>query len=99
MTREIIPIDISSVPDLLRLAEEVATSGTPRLLRRENEDVAILMPLTVSTLRRRVPRKKTAADYDAFRASAGSWSDVDLDAFLNDNEESRKLNVRPAVDL
>ncbi|GAC1559709.1 MAG: hypothetical protein NVS2B7_34200 [Herpetosiphon sp.] len=99
MMRKLIPLDISSVPDLLRLAEEVATTGKPRLLRRAGEDVAILMPLTSGTLRRRLPRTKTAADYDAFRASAGSWHDLDLDAFLKDNVESRNLNVRPTVDL
>ena len=99
MAKELTPIDISNTPDLLRLAEEVATSGEPRLLRRDSEDVAILMPLRAGTLRLRRRRRKIEADHEALRAAAGSWHDFDLDTFLKENEESRALNVRPAVDL
>ena len=99
MTRELTSIDISHVPDLLRIVEEVADSGKPRLLRRDNEDVAILMPIKSATLPRLRPRKKTEADYEAFLSSAGTWSDVDVDEFLRENYESRKRSVRPPVDL
>jgi hypothetical protein len=99
MTRELAPIDISHVPDLLRIAEEVANSGKPRLLRRDNEDVAILMPIKAAMVRRRSPRKKTEADYEAFLSSAGTWSDEDVDEFLRENYERRKQSVRPPVDL
>jgi hypothetical protein len=98
MARELTPIDISHVPDLLRLAEEVAISGKPRVLRRDSEDVAILMPLR-PTIRRRSPRKKTAADHEAFLASAGSWADVDTDKLLENIYESRRTPDRPPVDL
>jgi hypothetical protein len=37
MAEEMIYIDISDVPDLLRIAEEVRTTRTPRTLRRDNE--------------------------------------------------------------
>lgn|SRR2546425_11598765 len=37
-------IDISNKPELLRLAEEVRTSGKPRLLKNQREIVAVLMP-------------------------------------------------------
>jgi hypothetical protein len=99
MTRELTPIDVSHVPDLLRIVEEVADSGKPRLLRRGNEDVAIIMPIKATTLRRRSPRKKTEADYEAFLSSAGTWNDGDIDEFLRENYESRKRSVRPPVDL
>lgn len=50
------PIDISEMPELLRLAEEVQSTGEPRLLRRGGEDMAILMPARRS--RRRTSRPK-----------------------------------------
>ena len=42
---------VSHVPDLLRLAEEIAQSGEPHLLSRDGEDVAILMPINTMTIR------------------------------------------------
>ncbi len=50
MAQELEAIDISSSPELLRLAEEVHRTGQPRSLRRNGEDVAVLMPAP--------PRKK-----------------------------------------
>ncbi len=58
MARELTPIDISDTPDLLRLAEEVAESGKPRVLRRADEDVAVLLPVKKPASRRRTGRKK-----------------------------------------
>ncbi len=46
MSRNLTPIDISSLPDLLRLAEEVRVTNKPRELRREEKTVAILVPPT-----------------------------------------------------
>ena len=37
-------IDISNKPELLRLAEEVRTANTPRLLRNKQETVTVLIP-------------------------------------------------------
>lgn len=44
-------------------------------------------------------REKTEEDYESFLATAGSWSDVDVDTFLKDNEESRRLSTRPHIEL
>ena len=44
------PIDISSKPDLIRLVEEIKNSNQPRILKQDDEPVAMLMPM------------KTAAD-------------------------------------
>ncbi|MBA2449485.1 MAG: hypothetical protein H0V51_15815, partial [Chloroflexi bacterium] len=49
MTAELEAIDISDVPDLLRLAEQVRTTGEPRILRREGEDIAVLMPVAAAS--------------------------------------------------
>ncbi len=99
MARELTPIDISNTPDLLRLAEEVAESGKPWVLRRADEDVAVLMPVKKAASRRRIGRKKTKEDYEAFRSSAGGWKDVDVDKLLEDIYESRNISTRPPVDL
>ncbi len=46
MIRHIIPIDISNMPDLLDLVEEVESTKKPHELRRDNKPVAILTPIT-----------------------------------------------------
>ncbi len=99
MAGELNSIDISNTPDLLRLAEEVAESGKPWVLRRADEDVAVLMPVKKPTSRRRTGWKKTKADDEAFLASAGGWSDVDTDTLIEDIYESRRISIRPPVEL
>ena len=96
MASELAPIDISSMPDLARLADEVRSTKKPRLLRRNNEDIALLVPATPA--RRRRAKTISPADDAAFLASAGSWNDVDTDALLTDIYESRRSS-RPPVDL
>jgi hypothetical protein len=99
MARALISFDISKTPDLLRLVEEVAESGKPRILRRADEDVAVLLPVKKETSRPTPFRKKTKADYEAFLASAGGWADVDIDTFLKENAKSRRLSTRPPAKL
>lgn len=61
MARELRRIDISDVPELLKIAEDVHATGEPCVLRRDSEDLAVLMPA-----KRRAPRvprgKPTTAD-------------------------------------
>jgi hypothetical protein len=38
-------IDITNIPELVRLAEEVEATNRPRELRRDNTPIAILMPV------------------------------------------------------
>ena len=45
MARELKRIDISNVPELLRIVEEVRSSEEPRVLRRDGEDLAVLTPM------------------------------------------------------
>ncbi len=99
MARALHPIDISNTPDLVRLVEEVAESGKPRVLRRADEDVAVLLPVKKASPRRRTGRKKTDTDREAFLASAGGWRDVDTDTFIEENYKSRRISTRPPVDL
>ena len=97
MAREIKPIDITNTPEVLRLAEEVARSGIPHVLKRDNKDLAVITPVSSTpTSRRRTP--KTKADYEAFLSSFGSWKDFDSERFRRDREASGKL-TRPPVEL
>ena len=92
------PIDISKFPDLLRIAVEVQTTKTARLLKRDHESIALLTPVATAAK----PRKKqgkTKADYEAFRAAAGSWSDMDVEKFKADIAASRRFSTRPPVKL
>ena len=98
MARRLKHIDISRLPELLRIAEEVRNSSEPRILRRDSEDVAILMPVKPTS--RHAKRVKTKADREAFLASAGSWKGiVDADRFIADVYESRRHSSRPPVEL
>ena len=99
MARELRSINIGNIPELSRLAEEVRDTNEPRLLRRDSEDLAILMPATRES-KRRTGRAKTKADHEAFLSSAGSWKDiVDTDKLVEDIYESRRRSSRPPVEL
>ena len=98
MAKELASIDISNIPELLRLVEEVRKSEKPRVLRRDSEDLAILMPTKLPS-KRKPKRGRTKEDYEAFRAAAGSWKDVDTDKLIEDIYESRRRSSRPPVDL
>lgn len=97
MARELSPLDLTRLPDLLHLAEEVCNTRLPRRLRRGDEDIAMLVPATPRR-RRRIAGTLSNADIDAFLASAGSWKDVDTDALVAGIYESRRSS-RPPVQL
>jgi hypothetical protein len=81
MASELTPIDISQVPALARLVEEVEATGKPRRIRRGDRDVAIVMPATSS-------RRDTARDrrFRKMLAVAQGNPDVDGDALLEELE-------------
>jgi hypothetical protein len=92
-------IDISDAPQLLQLAEEVHRTHESWVLRRDGEDLALVVPLPAPATKRRRSRIKTEADFAAFRSAAGSWSDVDTDRLLADIYADRERSDRPPVDL
>jgi hypothetical protein len=96
MARELGPIDISHLPELLRLAEEVRASNRPRVLQRDDVAVAVLMPIQAKPRR---PAKNTKRVLDALYASAGSWANiVDSDQLKDDIADTRGSN-RPDISL
>ncbi len=98
MAKELKCIDIGHVPELVRIVEEVQAANEPRVLRRNSEDVAILLP--AKSAPRRAGRTRTKADHDAFLASAGTWKGlVDVEAFTSYIDERRRSSSRPPVEL
>ncbi|MFL5658268.1 MAG: hypothetical protein ACJ8CB_29295 [Ktedonobacteraceae bacterium] len=69
MSNTLTPIDISNIPDLVRLTKEVEATQTPLELKRENKIVAVLMP---------TEKKKKTSVQDAL-ALAGAWKDIPSD--------------------
>ena len=54
-------IDISRIPELLTLAQEVRSTNEPAVLQQDREDVAMLTPIT-PVAKRRARGKPTSAD-------------------------------------
>jgi len=67
-----IPIDITNIPELRHLVEEMRESKQPRLLKQDRESVALLMPLG-TTLKQEEPKTKEDVwtDYDAGNTGRG----------------------------
>jgi hypothetical protein len=57
MAREMIPTDVSQIPEVLHLAEEVARSGKPRLLKKDRDEIAVLSPVAPRATSRRRARR------------------------------------------
>ena len=97
MNRNLTPIDISSLPDIRRLAEEVQATKTPRVLQRDNENIAVVMPLAPA-----VPVQGTNLweSYNAkhvqaaLRESAGALAGVDKEALLSDIKAARRQETQ-----
>jgi hypothetical protein len=81
------PIDISQMPDLVDMVEEVKATNTPREFRRDNKPVAVLSPIL-----------EHEAEWDNIKqslAAIGSWSDIDADKVITDIERWRAEGSRP----
>ena len=92
------PIDITNMPELVKIAEEVDATKTPRELRRENKPVALITPVT-GAKKAKKQKAKTKADYEAFKSAAGGWKDIDTDKLIANIYASRRRSNRPPVEL
>ena len=93
MAKELAPIDISKSPDMLRIAEEVQATNSPRILRRDNEDIAVVMP---------IQRRRRVGDRDphkAFLSAAGGWKNLIDPEALKRNLEASRGSDRASVEL
>ena len=68
------PLDITNMPDLVRIAEEVEATRKPRVLKRDNTPLAILTPVT----KKQSSKAKSKAVQDTL-ALAGAWKDLPAD--------------------
>lgn len=98
MARELRPLDIDDMPELSRIADEVEKTGEARILRRGNQDLGVVImrsPVTRARKRRPASKRVTEEDIAAFRSSAGSWKDVDIEAFKAYIYEGRQSSKPP----
>lgn len=90
------PIDITHIPEMLRIAEEVRSKNEPRVLRWDEGDEVVMMPLVA---KRRPKRTPTKADYGVFLSAAGSWKGlIDAKTFKKQIKSSRSSD-RASVNL
>jgi hypothetical protein len=92
MSKHLIPIDISNMPELLDLVEEVETTKKPRELKRNNKIVAVLSPFVGWETYTPSPD-----DFHSSLAAIGSWSDLDADALMAKIHRWRHEGSRPAT--
>jgi len=100
MSTNLTSIEIATLKpsDLFRLVEEVNATKQPRILKRDREPVAMLMPIgtTVKPKKKQAPTK---ADYETFLSAFGSWKDVDTEKLKRDIYDTRKHSNRPPIEL
>jgi hypothetical protein len=94
----VIDLNNSNVPDLADVAEEVHRTRQPRVIRRADEELAVIAPVRKKAARSPF-KKKSQADIDAFLSAAGSWKDVDIDKLKADIAESRRISTKPRPQL
>ena len=84
------PIDITNIPELVRIAEEVEATKTPRELKRQNKTVAVIMPAAPT-----IPSKEHT--WEQIQKTFGSWNDVDADAMIANIYGWRSEGSRPVT--
>ena len=82
MSSTLTPVDISNMPDLLDLVEEVEATKKPRALMRDNKPVALLTPIV-----------KHKEKWKKIKATFGRWSDLDPDKLIAEIHRSREEGV------
>lgn len=89
-------IEISNVPELVRIIEQMQSSNEPVVLQEESRDVAIVRPLK-GARRSRLPRGKVLTEEDSLWKLVGSATSArPSDAskkheYLNEAFEPRQL--------
>ena len=90
------PLDITNIPELRHLVEEMRAKKQPRLLKQDRESVALLMPLG-TTLKQQPPATQADiwTDYDAGKVrgalaqSAGTLAGVNRKRLFTDIRNQR----------
>ena len=87
------PIDITNMPDLVRIAEEVEATNKPRVLKRDNTPIAILTPVK----KNHANQAKSKAVQEAL-ALAGAWRDLPSDQ-MEEELDSIRHSSKPTPPL
>ena len=88
-----IAIEVDGAANIAALADEVHRTGRPRLLCRDGQPLARLVPS------KRTVRIPTPEQIELSKSAAGSWADVDTDALLAWIYERRALPPKPPIEL
>jgi hypothetical protein len=88
-------LDVSNAPELLRLAEEVRASNTPRVLSRDDEPLAVVVPVR----RPRKAKRPTAEDLAATLSTAGAWQGLVDAVELKRQIKEARSDHRPPIEL
>jgi hypothetical protein len=97
MAHEVVRIDVPPTPTLAQLAEEVARTRQPRVLRRGEEDLAVLSP--TKPKRRLKGKRPSEADIAASLAAVGSWKDIVDGERLKRELDAARSDTSPPVEL
>jgi hypothetical protein len=95
MASEMISVDVTGEPEVLRLAEEVRRSRTPRVLRRDGEAIVVMMPLTPASRRGGAQTRENTAEARraTLESTAGSLEPAtrteDIEAMIREAKEER----------
>lgn len=68
--KELKPVNVTTTPEVLRLAREVARTGVPVMLQTDEEDLAVVTPASKS--KRRSGGARPMTQDDPFLALVGS---------------------------
>lgn len=91
--------DLSTLNDLLALVEEVNITRKPRILTRDSEILAMLIPVE-KVVKPKKSKQKKQTDSLSLLALAGSLKGlIDAETLKKDIYESRRLSTRPSVEL
>ena len=97
------PLDITNIPELRQLVEEMRAKKQPRLLKQDRESVALLLPLGTTLKQQPATQEGIWTDYDAGKVrgalaqSAGTLAGVNRESLLTDirNQRSQESTHRP----
>lgn len=100
MSTHAAPVDISNNPELIRLAEKVRMTRESLPLKKDDETIAVLVPVTLEKKATPIFPKKRKADSEAFMSSAGGWKDTDVQRIQKASKviEAKRKRAKGKID-
>jgi hypothetical protein len=77
MVREVKRVHMTAGSELASLAEEVRAENEVRILERDGEQIAAIVPLTHESLA--ILRRPTRQDIERALSAIGAWKDLDTE--------------------